>query len=85
MHVMDWLLVIRVSYKKSYLNNYSEQIFCQANCFNFQSNQDSFSVRLLASHIKFEKRKELKKKISEELMPIVWHPKSWWNFFMSED
>ena len=42
-------------------------------------------IRLLAWHIKFEKRKELKKKISEELMPIAWHPKRWWNFCMSED
>ena len=25
--------------------------------------------------IKFEKRKELKKKISEKLMPIAWYPK----------
>ena len=25
------------------------------------------------------------KKISEELMPIVWHPKRWWNFCKSED
>ena len=23
-------------------------------------------------------------KISEELIPIVWHPKRWWNFCMSE-
>ena len=27
----------------------------------------------------------LKKKISEELMPIAWHPERWWNFCMSED
>ena len=60
-------------------------LFCQANCFNFQSNQDSFFVRLLAWHIKFEKCKHLKKKISEELMPIAWHPERWWNFCMSED
>ena len=26
-----------------------------------------------------------KKKINEELIPIVWHPKRWWNFRMSED
>ena len=37
-------------------------------------------VRLLAWHIKFEKRKELKKKISEELMPVAW-----WNFYMPEN
>ena len=23
-------------------------------------------------------------KISEELIPIVWHPKRWWNFCMAE-
>ena len=42
-------------------------------------------IRLLAWHIKFEKRKELKKTISEELMLIAWHPKRWWNFCISED
>ena len=39
----------------------------------------------LAWHIKFEKRKALKKKISEELMPLAWHPRRWWNFCMSEN
>ena len=34
-------------------------------------------IRLLALHIKFEKRKALTKKISEELMPIAWHPIIW--------
>ena len=44
MDVMDYLLVIRVNYKKknSFLNYYLEKPFCQANCFNFQSNQDNF-------------------------------------------
>ena len=23
--------------------------------------------------------------MSEELMPIAWHPKRWWDFCMSED
>ena len=32
-------------------------------------------IRLLFWHIKFEKLKALKKKISEELMPIAWQPK----------
>ena len=31
--------------------------------------------RLLAWHIKFEKMQAVKKMISEELMPIAWHPK----------
>ena len=42
-------------------------------------------IRLLSWHIKFEKIKALKKKISEELIPIAWHPKRWWNFCVSED
>ena len=29
--------------------------------------------------------KHLEKKISEELMPIAWHPKRRWNSCMSED
>ena len=40
-------------------------------------------VRLLAWHFKFEKCKELIKKISEEL--IAWHPKRWQNFCILED
>ena len=36
-------------------------------------------------YIKFEKRKEVKRKVSEELTPVAWHPKRWWNFCMSED
>ena len=42
-------------------------------------------IRLLARHIKFEKRKALKKQRSEELMPIASHPKRLQNFCMSED
>ena len=42
-------------------------------------------IRLLAWHSKFEKRKAFKKSISEELMPIAWNSKRWWNFCMSED
>ena len=43
-------------------------------------------VRLLAWHIEFENHKELKRKmISEELMPIAWHPNGWWDWCMSED
>ena len=42
-------------------------------------------VRLLAWHIKFQNAKNLKRKTSEEIMPIAWHPKRWWNFCMSED
>ena len=34
-------------------------------------------IRLLAWHIIFEKHKELKKELSEELMPVAWHPNKW--------
>ena len=47
MDMTDYLLVIRVNYKKkSYLNNYLKRISCKAYYFNFQSNQDSFFVNL---------------------------------------
>ena len=31
--------------KDSYRNNYLKKLYCQAYCFNFQSNQDSFFVK----------------------------------------
>ena len=40
-----------------------------------EDDPNTIIIRLLAWHIKFEKHKALKKKISKELMPIVWHPK----------
>ena len=36
-------------------------------------------------HIKFKKRKALKKESNEELMTVVWHPEIWWDRGMSED
>ena len=42
-------------------------------------------IRLLAWHIKLEKRKVLKKELNEELMSIAWHSKRWLNFYMSEE
>ena len=42
-------------------------------------------IKLLALHIKFEKRKVLKKELNKELTPIACHPKRWWNFCMSEE
>ena len=83
--ISSWLLELII--KSSCLNNYLKKLFCQASCFNYQSNQDSFFVKhiiltfsviktaFLAWHIKFEKRKELKKESNEELMPVEWHPK----------
>ena len=34
-------------------------------------------ISLLACHIKFEKRKVLKKEFSKELMSIAWHLRRW--------
>ena len=36
-------------------------------------------------HIKFEKRKELKKELSEELMLVAWHSNRWWDWCISEE
>ena len=41
-------------------------------------------IRLLAWHIKFQKRKTLKKQLNEELMLIPWHSRRWWTFCISE-
>ena len=42
-------------------------------------------IRLLACILNLKNAKHLKQKISEELMPIAWNPKRWWNFCISED
>ena len=42
-------------------------------------------IKCLAWHIKFDKRKALKKDINEELIFVAWHPKRWWKFCMSKD
>ena len=61
------------------------------NNINFDNNFDEddpdtiIHVRLLAWHIKFEKRKGLKRELNKELMPIAWHPSRWWDWCMSED
>ena len=36
-------------------------------------------------HIKFEKHEELKKTISEEIIPVAWYPKGWWDWYMPGD
>ena len=62
------------------------------NCINLDNNnfdEDDpdtiIHARLLACHAKFEKRKALKKEISEELMLRAWHPNRWWDWCISED
>ena len=48
---------------------------------HFFSSYNSFFVK----QIKFRKGKELIIELSEELMPVVWHPNRWWDWCMSED
>ena len=55
------------------------------NNFDEDDPDTSILIRLLAWHIKFEKRKALKKELNEELIPEVWHPNRWWNFCVPED
>ena len=55
------------------------------NNFDEDDNDTIILIRLLAWHIKFEKRKELEKELSEELMPLAWHPNRWWDWCMSKD
>ena len=33
----------------------------------------------------YEKRKEQKSQVKEELLPIVWHPSRWWDWCVPED
>ena len=71
-----------LGYKKDiYHSDYLKKLFCQENCSNFQSNEDSFFIK----HIKFEKCEILKKELNEELMTISWHAKRWWDWCVSED
>ena len=74
-----------------------KKLFCQATSFNFFSSQNSFCVMDISfnffssensffiMHIKFEKHKALKKELSEELMPLVWHPNRWCDLCVSEN
>ena len=60
------------------------------NNINFDNNFDKHDpdtnilIRLLSWHNKLEKRKELKKELSEKLM-YVWHPNRWPDWCMSKD
>ena len=49
------------------------------NNFDIDAPDTIILIRLLAWHLKFEKRKALKKEIKEELMPVACHPNRWWD------
>ena len=73
--------------------NYNEMgiVNSDLNNINLDDNFDEVDpdtiilIRLLAWHIKFEKRKELKKALNKKLIPIEWHPNRRWNFCVPED
>ena len=79
---MDYLLVIRVNYKKAVILNCSEKLFVEKIVLIFILIRKSFFVKhnyffsqnSLAWHTKFEKRKTLKTELNEELMPVAWNP-----------
>ena len=59
--------------------------------FVLDSIPDQYKTQVMCDEIafddpfKFKKCKALKKRRSEELMPIAWYPIRWWCFCMSED
>ena len=53
--------------------------------FDEEDSNTIILIRLLGWHTKFEKRKEPTKELNEELMSVAWHPKTWWDWFVSED
>ena len=70
--------VMHVSF--NFLSN-QNSFFVKHISFNFFSRQNSFFIM----HIKFEKHKALKKELSEELIPLVWHPNRWCDLCVSEN
>ena len=76
--------VVYSCYKMGFLNIDLNNINLDNN-FDEDESDTIIFIRHLAWCNKFYKRKELKKKISEELMPIAQHPKRWCNFWVSEN
>ena len=67
------------------LNKYQNNINLDDTNYEEDDPDTIILIRLLAWHIKFEKPKDFKKKISEELMPVAWHPKRWLDWRASID
>ena len=80
MDVVDQPLVIRVNYKKTLILITIEKIlFVKYVVLIFSL----IRTASLSSILSLKNAKHLK--ISEELMPVAWYPKTWWNFYVSED
>ena len=39
----------------------------------------------MAWHNRFKQKKACEKEISEQLMPVAWHPTKWWDWCISKD
>ena len=39
----------------------------------------------LSSILNLKKCKELKRGLNKELMPVAWHSKRWWDWWVTED
>ena len=84
---MWWIssLLLELIIRNSYVNKYSEKLFCQAYCFIFSSSQNSF----FGKHVKFENCKALKKykwrinaSLSQKFIKILNYIKYLCIFFM---
>ena len=79
-------MLLELITKNSYLNNYSEKIFCQAYCFNFFPSQNRFFAKQIVLILNLTRTAFLSDIWLEELMPTTWHSQRWWSFQkMSED
>ena len=70
--------VIFSSNEKSILNTDINNINLD-NKFDEYDPDTNILTRLSAPHMKFERRKELKKMLNEELKSIGWHANRWWD------
>ena len=48
-------------------------------------NEDDDVDEIVKWYDGYQKRKAQKAQIKEELMPLVWHPSRWWNWYVPED
>ena len=81
MDMMDQLLDIRVNYKKNYVNSIQKSFFFKHVVLIFSLVRTAF----LSSILNLKNTKNLKKYISEELMPVAWYHNRWWNLCVPEE